>query len=347
MPVYYEDTVSDYWHLVNNVTLWDVACERQVQVAGPDAATLVKLLTPRNLSDFKIGQTKYISMVDESGGLLNDPVLLRLEENKFWFSLADYDILLWVKGVAVNAGLDVRITEPDVSPLQIQGPKAIDVVSKLFGEWTKELRYFWFKEGEVEGIPYLLSRTGWSNEKGFEVFLKDSSCGERLWDLIMDAGRDHGIAPGAPSQIKRMEAGLLSYWNDMDTTNNPYEVGLDKFVDLDQDVNFIGKQALKKIKASGPEQRLMGAIVSGDPIPVNGEYWPVLAENSDSVSRTDLVIGKVTSAVYSPSMRQNLVYVMLKTQEAIVDRKITIILPGNDKRNAIVKSLPFTTSKAR
>jgi aminomethyltransferase len=290
-----------------------------------------------------VGQAKYVSLVDENGGLLNDPVLLRLAENKFWFSLADYDILLWVKGVAMNSGLDVEITEPDVSPLQIQGPRAVEVVSALFGPWVEDLKYYWFKEGDLNGIPYLLSRTGWSNEKGFEVFLKDGRFGAQLWDLIMHAGSRFGIQPGAPSQIKRMEAGLLSYWNDMDQTNNPFEVGLDKFVDLDQDVEFIGKQALKNIAAQGPKQRLMGAIIAGEPIAVNEDHWPVLSSNT----KTDQVIGKVTSAVYSPSMNQNLVYVMLQSEYAVQDKEITVILPGSEQRNAVVTSLPFMVNKAR
>ncbi len=343
MPIYYDNPAADYWHLVNDVTLWDVACERQVQVTGPDAFALVRILTPRNLSKLKVGQAKYVSMVDEDGGLLNDPVLLRVEENRFWFSLADYDMLLWVKGVAINSGLDVEVTEPDVSPLQIQGPRAVEVVSALFGEWIKELKYYWFREGDLNGIPYLLSRTGWSNEKGFEVFLKDGRFGAELWDLIMHAGKEFGIQPGAPSQIKRMEAGLLSYWNDMDQTNNPFEVGLDKFVDLDQDIEFIGKAALKKIALQGPSQRLMGAIVAGEPIAVNEDRWPVISSETTS----DHVIGKVTSAVYSPSMNQNLVYVMLKSEYAVEDKKISLILPGNEKRSAVVTSLPFLDNKAR
>ena len=339
MPVCYKDPVSDYWHLVNNVTLWDVACERQVQVTGPDAFTLVRRLTPRNLSKFKVGQAKYVSLLDENGGLLNDPVLLRLKEDKFWFSLADHDMLLWVKGVALNSGLNVNITEPDVSPLQIQGPKAIEVVSKLFGEWVEDLKYYWFKEGELDGIPYLLSRTGWSNEKGFEVFLKDSRYGQQLWDLIMDAGASCGIQPGAPSQIKRMEAGLLSYRNDMDSANNPFEVGLDKFVDLDQDVDFIGKDALRKIAVEGVRCRLMGAVVEGDPIPINEEHWPVLYGGQ--------VIGKVTSAVYSPGLDENLVYIMVPNNYAVDGTKVTVVMPGDDPRSAVVTSLPFVPTKAR
>ncbi len=338
MPVAYKGAVPDYWHLVNDVTLWDVACERQVEISGPDAFELVRRLTPRDLSRLKIGQAKYVPLVDENGGLLNDPVLLRVSEDRFWLSLADYDILLWAKGVALDSELSVKITEPDVSPLQVQGPGAVEVVAALFGDWIRDLRYYWFREGELEGIPYLLSRTGWSNEKGFEVFLKDSRYGQQLWDMIMSAGQPFGIQPGAPSQIKRMEAGLLSYWNDMDSSNNPYEIGLGKYVDLDQDVDFIGKQALIRIRDAGIKQLLTGAIVEGAPIPVNEEHWPV--------SHAGSVIGKVTSAVHSPGLKQNLVYAMIPVEHAEPGRHIDIHLPSEDVRRATVTPLPFSPNNA-
>ena len=339
MPVYYEDPVADYWHLVNDVTLWDVACQRQVEITGPDAFALVSRLTPRNLANFKVGQAKYAPMVDGNGGMLNDPILLRLEQQKFWFSLADYDILLWAKGVAIDSGLDVDIREPDVSPLQVQGPNAVEVIADLFGGWVRELKYYWFKEGELDGIPYLLSRTGWSNEKGFEVFLQDSRYGHQLWDRIMEAGARYGIQPGAPSQIKRMEAGLLSYWNDMDIHTNPFEVGLGNFIDTDQDVDFVGKSALQDILKKGISQRLMGAVVDGDPILVNEECWPVRCGEQ--------VIGKVTSAVYSPLLDQNLVYVMLPIGHAKPDAIIDIVMPCGDIRSATITQLPFTSNRAR
>ena len=215
MPIAYTDPETEYWQLVKHVTLWDVACERQVQVSGRDASRFVQLLTPRDLTRMAVGQAKYVPLVNAEGGLINDPVLLRVTEDCYWFSLADSDALLWAQGVAVGSGYQVDISEPDVSPLQVQGPAAADVMVSLFGEWIVDLKYFWFKQLEFEGMPLLISRTGWSNERGYEIFLRDGSRGDELWEMIMAAGEPYTITPACPNQIKRMEAGLLSYRNDM------------------------------------------------------------------------------------------------------------------------------------
>lgn len=339
MPLYYQDPVTDYWNLVNHVTLWDVSCEVQVDIQGPDAFSLVSLMTPRNLTRCKIGQAMYVPIVDECGGMINDPVLLRLRDDHFWLSLADSDVLLWAKALAYSRNLRVKICEPDVSPLQLQGPKATAVAETLFGDWINALQYYRFKETELDGIPVVLSRTGWSNERGYEIFLQDGREGDRLWELIMAAGRAHQIAPGAPSQIKRMEAGLLSYHNDMNLSNNPFEVGLGRFVDLQQETEFIGKQALQQIQQQGIHQKLVGVFLDCNPVSVNEERWPVFVNDSE--------VGELTSSVYSPALDKSLGYVIVPIGYTEAGQKLQIRINTGETINAVVTALPFVDSRAK
>ena len=226
IPRDFGDPEQNFWNLVNNAILCDVAVERQVEIKGPDAAEFVQLLTPRNLSKLAVGQCKYILITNSEGGILNDPILLRLAENHFWISLADSDVLLWAQGVAVNSNLNVAICEPDVSPLQLQGPKSGQIIQKLFGDSLSGLRYYWHMEQELDGIPLLVSRTGWSSELGYEIYLKDGSRGNELWERILSTGSKFGLKPGHTSSIRRIEGGMLSYHADADINTNPYELGL-------------------------------------------------------------------------------------------------------------------------
>ena len=216
------------------------------------------MLTPRDLSKLQIGQCKYVLIVNDKGGIINDPVLLRLGENHFWLSLADSDVLLWAQGVAINSNLDINITEPDVSPLQLQGPTSDKIMIKLLGEDIKDLKYYWFREYNLDGIPLIVSRTGWSSEFGYEIFLRDGSKGNDLYEKIMEAGKEYGLQPGHTSSIRRIEGGMLSYHADADINTNPYELGLDRLVNLDGEINFIGKESLKKIKKNGIKRRQVG-----------------------------------------------------------------------------------------
>jgi aminomethyltransferase len=339
MPLYYQDPVTDYWNLVRHVTLWDVSCEVQVDISGPDASKLVSLMTPRNISKCQPGQAMYIPLVDENGGMINDPVLLRLADDHFWLSLADADVLLWAKALACSRKFDVHVCEPDVSPLQLQGPKATAVAEILFGDWIQLLKYYRFRETELEGIPVVVSRTGWSNEKGYEIFLRDSSHGDRLWELIMAAGKDFQIAPAAPSQIKRMESGLLSYRNDMDLSTNPFEVGLGRFVDLEQSCDFVGKQALKQIQKQGIRQKLMGLVLDCKPVSVNEDRWPVMVN--------DNTVGTLTSSVYSPALEKSLGYALLPIEYTTVGQVVQVRIDTGEVVNAEVTELPFVDSRAK
>ncbi len=309
IPRDFGDPVKNFWNLVSAAILCDVAVERQVEITGPDAAVFTQLLTPRDLTSCAVGQCKYVLITNADGGILNDPVLLRLGENHFWLSLADNDILLWAQGVAINAGMDVKITEPDVSPLQLQGPNSGKIMQSLFGDLVNDLRYYWLEELDLDGIPLIVSRTGWSSELGYELYLRDGTRGDELWEKIMAAGKPHGLAAGHTSSIRRIEGGMLSYHADMDIDTNPYELGLDRLVNLDADTNFIGRQALQRIHNEGVQRQLVGVEISGAPLSgPNTSFWPVL--------KSDNVVGKVTSAIYSPRLEKNIALAMVAIESS-------------------------------
>src|SRR3989475_5552004 len=269
LPSYYDDPVKEYWHLLKQVALWDVAVEREVETRGPDGFEFRQPLPPRDLRQCRVGQGKYVLITDEAGGILNNPVLLRLEENRFWIALADSDILLWAKGVARGSGLDVTISEPDASPLQVQGPKSKALMGDLFGEKVTDLAYYFFTSTELNGIPLLVTRTGWTGEVGYELYLLDASRGGDLWDAVIKAGKPYGIRPTGPSDIRRIEAGVLNYGADMTVENNPHEVGLGWTGDLAQPEDFIGKKALQRVKEEGPQCELDRVESDGKPVTVN------------------------------------------------------------------------------
>ena len=337
IPRSFGDPEQNFWNLVNDAILCDVAVERQVEIAGPDAAAFVQLLTPRNLSQCAVGQCKYVLITNESGGILNDPVLLRLEENRFWLSLADSDVLMWAQGVATHAGLDVTIREPDVSPLQLQGPKSGDIMATLFGEAIRDLKYYWLDHFELDGIPLVISRTGWSSELGYELYLLDGSQGEVLWEKLMAVGEPMGLKPGHTSSIRRIEGGMLSYHADMDAHTNPFELGLDRLVDLEMPANFIGKAALKQVQQQGISRQQVGLELDGEPLPgPNTQFWPVEINGE--------VIGKVTSAVYSPRLKKNIALAMVASAHSAVGTACTVQLTGETRSGTIVPK-PFYDPK--
>ena len=328
---------QNFWNLVNDAILCDVAVERQVEITGPDAYQFIQLLTPRDLSKLSIGQCKYVLIVNEQGGILNDPVLLRLGENHFWLSLSDSDILLWAQGVAVNAGFNVSIQEPDVSPLQLQGPKSGMIMEKLFGESIKDLKYYWLRELELEGIPLVVSRTGWSSELGYELYLRDSLKGDQLWELIMEAGKEFGLQPGHTSSIRRIEGGMLSYHADADIHTNPFEIGLDRLVALDSDINFIGKKALQKIHEEGVKRIQVGLEISGEAFQgPNTIFWPLQKDGK--------TVGKVTSAVYSPRLKKNIALAMVDVEVSELGQSLDILI-DKDIRQSVVVEKPFFDPK--
>ena len=330
---------QNFWNLVNEAILCDVAVERQVEITGPDATKFIQLLTPRDLSKLAVGQCKYVLIVNNEGGILNDPVLLRLKENHYWLSLADSDILLWAQGVAVNSNLDVKIIEPDVSPLQLQGPNSGKIMESLFGESINDLKYYWLRELDLDGIPLIVSRTGWSSELGYELYLRDGSKGDKLWEKIMAAGKPHGLKPGHTSSIRRIEGGMLSYHADADIHTNPYEVGLGRLVNLDTNINFIGKDALQKINQDGIKRKQVGVILDCDPLTSpNTTFWEIKKDNQQ--------VGKITSAVYSPRLKQNIALAMVTINQSEIGTVLDVKM--NDKIiKATLVEKPFYDPKKK
>lgn len=337
IPRDFGDPEQNFWNLVNDAILCDVAVERQVEITGPDAARFTQLLTPRDLSNMAVGQCKYVLITNAEGGILNDPILLRLAENHFWISLADSDILLWAQGVAVFAGMDVTIREPDVSPLQLQGPKSGEVMRALFGDSIMDLKYYWLREVALDGIPLIVSRTGWSSELGYELYLRDGSRGDELWERIMAAGQPFGLKPGHTSSIRRIEGGMLSYHADADIHTNPYELGLDRLVNLDMETDFIGKAALRRIRQEGVRREQVGLVLECAPLRgPNTTFWAIGKDGAD--------IGKVTSAVYSPRLEKNIALAMVAADHANIGAEVEVVLPSGPVRAMIVER-PFHDPK--
>ena len=337
MPAYYNSSVNDYWSLVKDVTLWDVAGERQVEVKGRDAEKFVEYITPRDISKCKVGQCMYLLLTEKDGGIVNDPVLLKIAENHFWLSTADSDVLLWCLGVVSANNFDVQLCEPDVSPLSLQGPKAPNVMEKVLGGWAKDLKFFHFKDSQINSIPVVVARSGWSGEAGYEIYLKDGTKGNDLWDVIMEAGKEYKIAPAGPSQISRIENGMLSYGSDMTLKENPYDVSLGKFVNLDKKADFLSKASLASIKQKGNNKKLVGVKIMGerfdDFVP---DDLPIYADKKK--------IGKITSSIYSPRLNKNIGLAMLDTKINEDLKKIT--LKFNNKISEVqICSLPFLRNK--
>jgi glycine cleavage system aminomethyltransferase T len=328
---------QNFWNLINDAILCDVAVERQVEIAGPDAARFVQMLTPRDLSKLAVGQCKYVLITNAEGGILNDPILLRLEENRFWLSLADSDVLLWAQGVAVHSGMDVTIHEPDVSPLQLQGPKSGEVMRALFGDSIMDLKYYWLRRVRLDGIDLIVSRTGWSSELGYEIYLQDSAHGDALWEKIMAEGLRFGLKPGHTSSIRRIEGGMLSYHADADIRTNPYELGLDRLVNLDSGADFIGKAALQRIKDTGVTRKQVGLVIEGAPLSgPNTTFWPV--------RRDGVVVGKVTSAIHSPRLKQNIALAMVEVDHTEIGTTVEVAT-SEGMLTATVVERPFYDPK--
>ena len=337
IPRDFGDPRQNFWYLVNDAILCDVSVERQVQIKGPDAAKFTQFLCCRDLSKCQVGQCKYVLITDQDGGIINDPILLKLAEDHFWLSIADSDVLLWARGVAVNSGMDVDISEPDVSPLQLQGPKSRDILRAAFGDAPTELKYYRFMEFDWGGVPLIISRTGWSSELGYEIFLRDGTQGEKLWEHLMAVGGPLGLKPGHTSSIRRIEAGMLSYHADMTLANNPYEMGMGRLVDLDMEADFISKAALTLIKERGVSQQLVGLEIDGDPfVGSNDFFWPILKEG--------VKVGTVTSAIYSPRLQKNIALAMISIDHTASGRVLQVD-KLSETRACTVVPIPFYDPK--
>ena len=342
LPKGFKNTVEeDYWHLREQVQVWDVSCQRQVQITGPDSAKLVQKMTPRSIKKMETGKCFYIPIIDENAGMINDPVLLKLDDDMFWISIADSDILLWAKGIALGSGYNVEIVEPDVYPLAIQGPKSEDLLVSIFGEDIKKLKFFNFKVFDFLGTKQIIARSGYSKQDGFEIYFKgfethfnEIELGEKLWDIIWDHGQKFNLSPGCPNLIDRIEAGLMSYGNDFTRENNPLECNLEKYCKQEDDHDFIGKDALRKIQSEGITQQMRGIIFDGDPCKPTGVPLPVYSKNNKK-------IGQIASGIYSPRIKKNIGLSMINRDFWDLGNEVFINTFNGKNRKGIITSLPF------
>lgn len=338
LPTVFESLEADYRHLKEHVQVWDVSCERQIELRGPDCARLAQMLTPRDLRRIQIGQCLYAPVVDENGGVLNDPVILKLAEDKWRISIADSDIQYWAQGLAVGRGLEVDVFEADVSLLAIQGPKADSLLDRVFGEGASDIRFFRAKQLIFDDVELLVARSGYSKQGGFEIYIEDADqIAERLWDALFDAGRDLSVRPGGPNLIERIEGGLLSYGNDMTRANTPFECGLDAFCTPETAFGCVGRPALLRLAETGPARRIRGLAIQGASLPPCREPWPVLAKRGRAPSAQ---IGEVTSAAWSPDFGTNVAIGMLDTGYWKVGERVKVDTPRG-VRVAEVRDLPF------
>jgi glycine cleavage system aminomethyltransferase T len=304
MPTSYGNPEAEYWRVINGVSQWDVGVERQVQLRGKDAARLAQILSPRDLTNCAHGQGKYVPLCNHRGTIINDPIILKLADDMFWLSIADSDVWLWAGAIAAERGLEVEVSEPDVSPMALQGPKAEDVVASVLGDWVRGLKYFWFRETEVAGIPVVVQRSGWSKQGGFEIYLRDGTKGTQLWNIFKEAGQPWGIGPGAPATAERTESGLVSVGGDTDENTNPFEVRLGKYINLDVPDDVVGIQALRRIKAEGIKRHQLGLVLEGEKPEPLGFKREVIVHGGKAV-------GMMTNCVWSPRMKCNIGYALI------------------------------------
>ena len=342
LPKGFKNSVeTDYWHLSKEVQIWDVSCQRQVQISGPDASKLVQRLTPRSINKMETGKCFYIPILNENAGMINDPVLLKLDDDMFWISIADSDILLWAKAYALGLNLNVNIEEPDVYPLAIQGPKSENLMIKVFGEDIKKIKFFNFRIMDFEGTKQVIARSGYSKQDGFEIYFKaydnhfdTIEMGEKLWKTIWDAGQEFNISPGCPNLIDRIEGGLMSYGNDFTNENNPLECNLEQYCKPEVNHEYIGKEALKLIQNNGIKQKIRGIIFEGNPCSGIGQPLPVLSNDNKK-------IGQITSGIYSPRIKKNIGMSMILKDYWDIGENIFVQMLDGEKRSGTITSLPF------
>lgn len=330
LPLSYGDPEAEYRRLMEGVVLWDVACQRQIQLAGPDAGTLAQILCTRDLSAARVGQGKYTAMVDHQGRLINDPLVLRAADDAWWLSLADGDMLYWCRAIASERSMDVEVVDANVAPLAVQGPLAEDVVAALLGDWIRDIRFFAYHRAEVDGIPMRVGRAGWSKQGGFELYLEDATRGNDLWNLVMEAGAPFDIGPGGPNAIERVQSGLLSFRTETTDDTDPFEAGLGKYVDLDAG-DFIGRDALLEKRERGLQRSLVG-VIFGDNPGVLKNPWPVVVDGQ--------VVGSVRVVVVSPIVGRSIGFAMIDVPYNATGTTLTAIGPRGES-SFTVADLPF------
>ena len=321
LPAAFGSIEDSYRHLKEHVQVWDVAAERQVEISGKDSAELVQLMTCRDLSKSKIGRCYYCPIIDDSGNLVNDPVVLKLAEDRWWISIADSDVIFFAKGLASGYKFDVKITEPEVDIIAVQGPKSFDLMEKVFGKIIKELKFFGFSYYDFKGTKHLIARSGWSKQGGFEIYVQNTQAGQKLYDHLFEIGDEFNVKPGCPNLIERIESGLLSYGNDFDNNDNPFECGFDQYVSLDSEVNFLGKENLKKVKSDGIKKKLMGIKIDAKEVSISGSL--------DLKDENGNIIGELRSACYSPHFEKVIGIAMIKKPYCDVTQIVKVDINGN------------------
>ena len=332
LPAGFEGSLEEtYNHLKNHVQIWDVAAERQIEIKGKDAYQLVQLMTCRDLSKTKEGKCYYCPIIDENGGMINDPVVLKFNNEKWWVSIADSDVMLFAKGLAVGKNLEVSITEPDVNIMAVQGPKAFNLLEKVFGNEILDLKFYNFKYFNFKNTKHLIARSGWSKQGGVEIYVEDTKSGLELYDLLFERGKEFDVKPGCPHLIERIEGALLSYGNDMDINDNPFECGLDKFVHLENDIEFLGKEKLIKIKENGINKKLMGVKINLDKINLRSAI---------DLQIDNKKIGEIRSAVFSPTFNMVIGIAMISKPYFLTKDNFDIIIE-NKKYKGEICDIPF------
>jgi glycine cleavage system aminomethyltransferase T len=334
LPAYFDDPDAEYALLTEGVTMWDVGVERTVEVSGPDADRLIDMLTCRDLTKCAVGQGKYMIVTAPDGGIVNDPVLLHVDEQRWWMQLADSDAGLYALGVLATSGLNASVTLPDVHPMQVQGPLAAKTLEKLVGDAIYDIRYYWCQRFTIDGIPVLISRTGWTAIPGFEVNLLDHSKGDALWDAIAGAGEEFGIKPIAPCEARRIEAGIFNYGSDISLADTPLHVmGLERLVE-EQDQDYIGKQALEQLQRTGVDRKLVGIELHGGELRAEmSRQWYAFLDGER--------VGILTDAVWSPGLQKNIGYVWVPIGLATPGTALDVVTERGDHLEGLTAAIPF------
>ena len=325
LPTVFESLEHDYWHLCEHVQVWDVSCERQIEIKGPDSQRLVQMMTPRDIKRAVQGQGLYAPLCATDGGILNDPVLIKLNDDHWWLSIADSDIQLWSRGLATGYNLNVEIAEAEVWPLAIQGPKAEELIARVFGEEVRGIRFFRSRMLKFQGKEMMVARSGYSKQGGFEIYLNDANLAEPLWDEFFAKGQDLQVRAGCPNLIERIESGLISYGNDITDQHSPFECGLDAYIDLDADIDALSLPALRAI--AGKHKNLLVGLAFNQPMEF--DHYDIEFEN-----RT---IADITSHVWSPRFRKHLAFAMMNRDYLANHSEIEI-----DGQVGKITELPFS-----
>jgi glycine cleavage system aminomethyltransferase T len=334
IPGYYDDPVKEYWLLNEKVTMWDVGVERTVQVSGPDADRLIDAITCRDLTKCAVKQGKYMLVTAPDGGIVNDPVLLHVDENVWWMQLADSDAGLYALGVATAGGYDAEVTLPDVHPMQVQGPLSAKTLEKLVGPAIYDIKYYWIDRFEIQGIPVVISRTGWTAVPGFEINLLDGTRGDDLWNAVLAAGEEFGISPVAPVEARRIEAGIFNYGSDITLSDTPLHVmGLERLVE-DQPQDYIGKAALEDLQRRGVDRKLVGIELAGDELRAEmSRAWDVFRDGEK--------VGHMTDAIWSPGLEKNIGFVWVPIGLAEPGNRVDVVTERGEEIVGTTAAIPF------